>query len=113
MACRRTLAKPYPLPPMPPFPIFRITESRPFSHLGVDYMGPLAFKNSNSQVGKAWMCLITCLATRADSFIHILRRFISCRGLPQFILSNNGSQFKLDYCTLKSIEWKFITELAP
>uniref|UniRef100_A0A1I7WVR7 Integrase catalytic domain-containing protein n=1 Tax=Heterorhabditis bacteriophora TaxID=37862 RepID=A0A1I7WVR7_HETBA len=93
MTCRRTLAKPYPLPPMPPFPTFRINESRPFSHI-------------------------------AKAFIHILRRFISRRGLPQSIISDNGTQFKLpskvtvscslvDYCTRKGIDRKFITELAP
>uniref|UniRef100_A0A1I7X800 Integrase catalytic domain-containing protein n=1 Tax=Heterorhabditis bacteriophora TaxID=37862 RepID=A0A1I7X800_HETBA len=135
MACRKTLAKPYPLPSMPSFPTSRVLESRPFSHLGVDYMGPLRFKKNNSQVGKIWICLITCLATRAihcevvfsltaEAFLHMLRRFISRKGLPQYILSDNGTQFQLtskilknssliDYCVLKGIEWKFITELAP
>jgi Family of unknown function (DUF5641) len=53
---------------------------------------------------KRYMCLITCLQTRAvhlemawgldtDSFIRALQRFIARRGLPSCVVTDNGSNF--------------------
>ena len=55
--------------------------------------------------GKAWVCLFTCCVTRAvhlevvtdlssQSFLKCLTRFISRRGLPSRIVSDNGTTFK-------------------
>ena len=73
----------------------------PFTHVGVDYFGPL-----NVLVGRRvenrYGCLFTCLVTRAvhteptvqldaDSFLMAFRRFISIRGYPKEIFSDDGT----------------------
>lgn len=90
---------------MAELPVERLTPERPpFTHVGVDYFGPLQVKRARSCV-KRYGCLFTCLATRAlhieiahsletDSFIAALHRFISRRGRPEAIFSDNGSNFK-------------------
>ena len=70
-----------------PFGILQI-EKPPFSHVGVDYFGPLVVRRGRTDV-KCYGCIFTCLTIRAvhieiahslntDSFINALRRFI-CR----------------------------------
>ena len=110
-------------------------EKPPFIYVGVDYFGPLEVKQGRSRV-KRYGCLFTCLTTRAvhieiahsldtDSMINALRRFISVRGYPEQIRSDQGSNFiKADkelkeaieewnqhkinnFCRQKQIEWIF------
>ena len=74
-------------------PVFYVT--------GVDYFGPFEIKQGRSYV-KRYGCLFTCLSTRAvhievapsltaDAFINALRRFVSRRGTPHTIHSDNGT----------------------
>ena len=82
----------------------RITPNEPpFTHVGVDYFGPFLVKRNRSEL-KRYGCLFTCLTTRAihievsqsletDSFIHALQRFITRRGEPVEIRSDNGTNF--------------------
>ena len=68
----------------------------------------------------------------ASEFLHSLIRFVSRRGVPSQIISDNAAQFQLAkilgdkawkrkpvdqdvtaYASSRSIQWKFITELAP
>ena len=76
----------------------------PFSHIGVDYFGPLYVRQGRSNV-KRYGCLFTCLVIRAvhievvhsldtDGFINALRRFINLRGSPTTIYSDNGTNFR-------------------
>ena len=82
-------------------------ESKPFNSVGVDYLGPLlvlpVFLATN-KMHKVHVALYTCAATRgiwldivedlsAHSFVNSLRRFISDRGVPKLIVSDNGSAF--------------------
>ena len=75
----------------------------PFSSFGIDYFGPFLVKHARSEV-KRYGCIFTCLVTRAihievsftldtDSFLNALHRFMSRRGEPQIIRSDNGSNF--------------------
>ena len=89
---------------MAPLPAARVTPGiYPFESVGLDYFGPLYVKQGRSRV-KRYGCLFTCLKCRAvhieiahslttDSFIMALRRFISRRGPPKQIYSDNGSNF--------------------
>ena len=76
----------------------------PFSSVGVDYFGPILVKSRGSQV-KRYECVFTCLAVRAvhieighelttDSFIQAVTRFVSRRGPPIEVYSDNGTYFK-------------------
>uniref|UniRef100_A0A1I7VCA7 Integrase catalytic domain-containing protein n=1 Tax=Loa loa TaxID=7209 RepID=A0A1I7VCA7_LOALO len=75
------------------------------SAVGLDYLGPHSIKNDTGIV-KRWIALFTCFTTRAvhlesienlsaEMFMHIFRRFVSRRGYPKLVLSDNASQFQL------------------
>lgn len=79
---------------------------RAFVNTGVDLAGPVVIKiGRGKQRQKRWICLFTCLATRAvhlelcysletDSFMNALARFVSRRGLPKTMTSDNGTNFR-------------------
>ncbi|KAJ8046967.1 hypothetical protein HOLleu_05825 [Holothuria leucospilota] len=75
----------------------------PFTHVGVDYFGPLSVKRGRS-VGERYGCLFTCLCLKAihiekvrtldvDSFVCAFQRFMARRGKPQVLRSDNGANF--------------------
>ena len=75
----------------------------PFTYVGIDCFGPIEVKQGRSLL-KRYGCLFTCLTVRAvhieilhsvsaDSMINALRRFISMRGCPKEIRSDNGTNF--------------------
>ena len=82
----------------------RITPNKPpFTYVGVDFFGPFEVKQGRSRM-KRYGCLFTCLVVRAvhveiahsldtDSMINALRRFISVRGRPEEIRSDQGTNF--------------------
>lgn len=88
-------------------PMSRVTPSRAFLRVGVDYAGPFSIKDRKTRgakVTKAYVCLFVCFATRAihielvgdlttQTFISALRRFVSRRGKPSDIYSDNGTNF--------------------
>ncbi|XP_055527103.1 uncharacterized protein LOC129719731 [Wyeomyia smithii] len=94
-----------PRPPlMGPLPRVRLTPFiRPFTFVGVDYMGPLEVRVGRC-VAKRWICLFTCLTVRAvhlelvhslssASCVMAFRRFVARRGAPQEVFSDNGTNF--------------------
>ncbi|KRY23799.1 hypothetical protein T12_10557 [Trichinella patagoniensis] len=101
--CRRINAQPYQ-------PVERAEESAPFSHTGVDFAGPLYTRSDtrarNPSTNKTYISVFTCMVTRAvhleivreqtaSCFLNALRRFISRRGRPRVIQSDNFRSFKL------------------
>lgn len=140
--CRKHLAKPFTLPPFPSYPKERVRPSPPFTYIGVDYLGPLTVRMKNERC-KVWVALFTCLSTRAlhlepvfelstSSFLYTLRKFISRRGTPRIIYSDQATTFQSaskvltevwskilsntaarPYLTLRGIQWKFNTPHAP
>ncbi|XP_058836884.1 uncharacterized protein LOC131693240 [Topomyia yanbarensis] len=88
-----------------PLPLQRLTpHHRPFSFVGVDYMGPfeVAVGRRNE---KRWIALFTCLVTRAvhlevahglttQSCLMAISRFIGRRDWPIEFLSDNGTNFQ-------------------
>ena len=107
--CKRIEGKTYIYPDSPSLPVARLSESPPFTFTGLDYAGPVHVRNmynSSTITYKAWKFLFTCSTTRAvcldlvpdcsaQACIRGLKRFFSRRGVPQSILSDNGS--KLNY----------------
>lgn len=103
MKCRIRRAMPH-SPPMAPLPEVRLTPYvRPFTFVGVDYFGPVFVKTGRSNA-KRWIALFTCLTIRAvhmevvhslttESCVMAVRRFVSRRGSPAEIYSDNGTNF--------------------
>ncbi|XP_018395611.1 PREDICTED: uncharacterized protein LOC108774097 [Cyphomyrmex costatus] len=92
---------------MSSLPPSRITVSRPFSYCGVDYAGPLTLregKRRNAHTHKTHIAMFVCFATKAvhielvsdlitDTFLAAFKRFISRRGKPSHMWSDNGTTF--------------------
>lgn len=130
-------------------PSTRITPAPAFHHTGVDYCGPFDIKTSslrNSKMTKSYVALFICMVTKAihlevvsdlstQSFLAAFDRFISTRGLPHSMHSDNGLNFVgarnvlaelftflsksttqneiLNYFKNQEIEWNFIPPRAP
>ena len=105
VVCKRIEGQTYHTPIAPPLPSFRVVESHPFTHTGVDFAGPLYVKKKATLNSKAWICLYTCCVTHAihlelvpdlstDTFIQSMKRFTSRRGVPSRFVSDNGKTFK-------------------
>ena len=91
---------------MAPLPRSRLQGSvRAFEKVGVDYAGPYLTRQGQGRTkAKRYPCLFTCLVTRAvhlemlysldtDSFINAFTRMMSRRGMPTYVISDNGSNF--------------------
>ena len=89
---------------MAPLPTPRVIPGKPaFTCTGVDYAGPF-FTKLGRRSTKRYICLFTCLATRAvhlecafsldeDSFLRAFLRFTRRRCTPEDVYSDNGSNF--------------------
>jgi Pao retrotransposon peptidase/Family of unknown function (DUF5641)/Protein of unknown function (DUF1759)/Integrase zinc binding domain len=89
---------------MAPLPAVRVNQGwRAFEAVGVDYFGPVLVKRGRS-MEKRYGCLFTCMKIRAvhieishdlstDSFLMAFMRFISRRGTPSEVFSDNGTTF--------------------
>nr|CAI5856921.1 unnamed protein product [Callosobruchus analis] len=94
-------------PIMGNLPKARFDGHYPFEVTGVDYAGPLLVKDKKgrgAKLQKCYVCLFICFSTKAvhielvtdlstESFILTLRRFVSRRGRPRQIWSDNGGNF--------------------
>jgi len=97
-------------------PEHRLTPFLPaFSNTGLDYFGPVVVKMSGRgrRQEKRWICLFTCLSTRAihlevahgmsmDEFLLCFSRFCSMRGQPSVVYSDNGTNFSAAETELKN-----------
>ncbi|XP_055524646.1 uncharacterized protein LOC129718180 [Wyeomyia smithii] len=92
-------------PRMAPLPIQRLIPfQRPFSFVGIDYLGPFEV-SVNRRKEKRWIVLFTCMVVRAihleiahsvttQACLMSVRRFICRRGPPLEIFSDNGTNLK-------------------
>ena len=88
-------------------PAERICTSPAFTSTGLDFAGPFTIKKGHTRKPdnlKSYLCLFVCLATKAvhlevisdlttAAFLGGLKRFVSRRGCPSIIHSDNGSNF--------------------
>ncbi|GFX85647.1 integrase catalytic domain-containing protein [Trichonephila clavipes] len=125
-------------------PIERINPCRDFEKVGMDFAGPIATMCQHTRKlsnFKSYICLFICMCTKAmpiqlvsslsaAAFLSVQRRFVSRRGYPSDIYSDNGTNivgasaylkdlFQLlhnfnvqDYSSSKNIQWHFIPPYA-
>lgn len=138
---------------MSELPAVRLNPARPFDVVGVDLAGPFLVKpaeqlklNTRSKAQlplvKGWVAVFVCLVTRAvhlepimdlsaDAFLRAYTRFVSRRGNPQAVYSDNGTNFVASdrlmqeaalfwstekmqrYASNNYTKWHFITPGAP
>ena len=137
--CIRYEGKPFTAPPSPDLPTDRVYEGPPFTYTGIDFAGPLYVNSASPENhSKAYCCLFTCASTRAvhleltaslivTSFLQAFRRFVSRRGLPAKLLTDNAKTFKSasvdvkkisrssevkHYLANRQVDWQFIMERA-
>ena len=93
----------------------RVNVCRPFQKVGMDFAGPFSLKQSRIRkpiITKGYICVIVCFAAKAihlelvsdlktETFLACFKRFISRRGLPTDVYSDNFSTFK---CASSQIE---------
>jgi len=129
-------------------PSDRVRPSRAFTITGVDFAGPiitLVNKGRGRKTNKSYIALFICFSIKAihleatselttATFIAALRRFISRRGRPRILYSDNGTNFiganrelkevhqfvraKVeagigDVFVNENVEWKFIPPSSP
>ncbi|XP_071650743.1 uncharacterized protein [Temnothorax longispinosus] len=96
-----------PQPLMADLPAARVTASRPFTHVGVDYAGPVLLRTSKGRglkANKAFLAIFVCFSTKAthlevvsdyttDAFLAAFRRLVSRRGLCSCLYSDRGTNF--------------------
>ena len=106
VVCRKAAAKTQ-HQMMGQLPASRLTPNPPFTICSVDYAGPFLLKKGHTRkpvVIKCYMAVFVCFSTKtvhleaitdamAKTFIECLKRFISRRGCPSDIHSDNGGNF--------------------
>ncbi|KAL1448522.1 hypothetical protein WDU94_000574 [Cyamophila willieti] len=146
LICFRFVAKPQEAM-MSDLPVSRFAQGRPFVHTGVDLAGPFSLKDGhrrNSPVIKGYFAIFVCFSVKAvhlealtslstDCFLAALDRFISRRGLPTRMFSDQGTNFKgaarvleetytflkttepaiIDHLTKLEIQWTFNAPSNP
>ena len=144
--CARWNARPI-QPLMGDLPKCRVTPNIAFSKIGLDYAGYFNVKTGprrNSPVAKGYLLVIVCLFTKAchlefvsdlscDAFFAAFDRFVSRRGLPSLVMSDQGRTYIgaanklkelqtffsenkdkiLSHFSEKQIEWNFIPVYSP
>ena len=136
--CRKVDGQFFSLPPHAPLPDFRAQRHRPFSSIGLDFIGPFTVRTQGIS-HKVYVLMLTCASTRAvhlevaqtqqlNDFCFAMERFFAVRGLPNHIESDNGSSFVRcntefrallkgdqvrDFFERRRINWNFYTQYTP
>ncbi|VDP33552.1 unnamed protein product [Heligmosomoides polygyrus] len=141
--CQRMNNRPYRYPEMSDLPARRVTPSRPFLHVGIDYFGPITVRSPTEETSKAYGIILTCTVTpllhlecvpdmSTEQLLNALRCSFARRGVPKTITSDNAPCFLLadqilndavsqvandttvaKVMVTKGILWKTITPYAP
>ncbi|XP_075150510.1 uncharacterized protein LOC142224614 [Haematobia irritans] len=92
---------------MAALPSERSEFTRPFTNTGLDFAGPFEIKNyagRNCRTSKGYVCIFICFCTKAihleatsdlstSAFLAAFSRFVSRRGCPLNLYSDNGTTF--------------------
>ena len=130
--CKIHKSRAFSYPVDPPLPKYRTEATTPFEFCGLDYAGPFEIK-SHDFGGKVWICVFTCLITRACHFVIVpdnatatfldaLKELQTFYRLPKLLLSDNATQFHAadrwlreiqnneavqDYLGTEGVDWFF------
>ena len=136
--CKILSAKPLPSAATSALPECRVKSGHAFETIGVDFAGPFYCSNGRKTI-KAYITLFTCATSRAvhieaatdmsvNTFKQSLRSFITRRGMPSRIISDNAQTFKSaakwlkklknseevnNFLESKGINWQFNVARAP
>ena len=131
VTCKYVLATPTVGPPPPDLPEYRVSYEFAFTNVGIDHAGPLFVKDiysNDSSMYKAWVCLLTCAATRnvhielcpnlsAPGLIRCLKRFIARRGKFKMAISDNFKSFVSkelrQFLANEGMKWSYILPKSP
>ena len=91
-------------PQMGDLPRERVVPSLAFSHCGLYYCGPFYTKNGTRTLLKTYVAIFFCFSTKAvhiepvmsltkDDCLAAIKRFVSRRGIPDEIYSDNSTTF--------------------
>ena len=94
----------------------RTKPAPPWTHVSLDYFGPYPIRGETNKRtrGRGYGLIINCLLTRAvhldvvsdygtSSFLMALRRFMSIRGSPKKVYSDQGTQLRAADKELKEV----------
>ena len=98
-------------------PTDRVTPSPPFHITGMDFAGPFKIKQGyvrKPHLINSYVCVFLCFTTRAihievvsdlttEAFLASLKRFVSRRGVPHILQSDNGGNFQGAQQDLKAL----------
>lgn len=98
-------------------PAYRLQEAIPFTFTGVDYAGffdIITSQRRNVPYVKRYIAVFVCLTTRAVHlevvsdlttilFVKAFKRFISRRGIPNRMFSDNAANFIGTECMIKEL----------
>ena len=112
--CKRFQTRSFPAPQEGNLPTDRTEGSRPFQVVGVDYAGPLTYRQRGKYEGKAYIVLFACSLTRAlcleilpdlttEEFLKCLKRFLARKGRPEKVNSDNANTFSAAAKWLKKV----------
>ena len=130
--CKKYEGPSYQYPVSPPSSELRMNNDFDFYATGINNFSPLfvrsIFAKDSSTLFKVWVTLYTCAGTRGvilDVVPHIdstssikgFRRFVSKRGCPSVMISDNGRKFvsneTVEFVNGVGVDWMLIMQLAP
>ncbi|XP_062537605.1 uncharacterized protein LOC134205912 [Armigeres subalbatus] len=128
-------------------PVARCDQASSFMKVGVDFAGLILIKQRGRKMApvKGYVSVFVCMVTKGihlevvedlstDAFIAALQRFVSRRGVPEQIFSDNGTNFIgarnelnelyrlfkqqatelkiFEFCQPRQIQWKMIPPIG-
>ena len=137
--CKKLPGLAYGSPKAGQLPDFRVREEHAFFSLGIEFAGPLYVQTTANVLRKVYLALFTCATSRAlhlelvpdlsaETFLNCFRRFVSRRGIPRNIVTDNAKTFKSfsktllqllkssnvkSYLAEKRVTWSFKLAKAP
>ena len=132
--CKRFQAVAFTNPPPAPLPKERTEGNTPFNVIGVDFAGPVKYRNKSNDERKAYCSLTRGVflellpSLETSEFVKSLKRLIARRGRPSRVYSDNGQTFVAaakwlkkvqkdeefhSFLSKQSILWQFYLSRAP